>query len=113
LTEILSGIRKVLGRCFLAGRDVLLPQMHATEAAESFFIVACADQSGAAATKGRIRGELQDFDTGSNLTSTISVTTLRLPAERRSWQKEVADITARIERLVEAHVHAKEKSNER
>jgi hypothetical protein len=70
--------------------------MHATEAAESFFIVACADQSGA-----------------SNLTSTISVTTLRLPAERRSWQKEVADITARIERLVEAHVHAKEKSHER
>jgi hypothetical protein len=83
--------------------------MHATEAAESFFIVACADQSGAAAITGRIRGELQDFDTGSNLTSTISVTTLRLPAERRSWQKEVADITARIERLVEAHVHAKEK----
>jgi PAS domain S-box-containing protein len=109
LTEILPGIRKVLGRCFLAGRDVLLPQMHATEAAESFFIVACADQSGAAAITGRIRGELQEFDTGSNLTSTISVTTLRLPAERQSWQKEVADVTARIERLVEAHAHAKEK----
>ncbi len=109
LTEILSGIRKVLGRCFLAGRDVLLPQMHATEAAESFFIVACADQGGAAAITGRIRGELQDFDTGSNLTSTISVTTLRLPAERQSWQKEIADVTARIGRLVEAHVHAKEK----
>jgi PAS domain S-box-containing protein len=101
---ILAEIRKILERCIHPGQDVLLPSMSGAGPAEAFFIVACADASGFEVIARRISRELRNFDSASKLKPVISSTTLPV-APGPSREGQIVDITARIERLVQAHLH--------
>ena len=106
--KILPEIRKILERCTHPGRDVLLPSMSVAAPVETFFIVACADAGGFEVIARRISRELQDFDSASRLKPVISSTTLPLtPGPSR--EEQIVEITARIERLVQAHLHGMER----
>jgi PAS domain S-box-containing protein len=106
--DILPEIRRVLERCIHAGQDVLLPSMSDAEPVETFFIVACTDPSGFAVIASRIGRELQNFDNASRLMPVISSTTL-LVAPGQSREEQIGDVTAGIERLVQAHLMGKER----
>ena len=69
----------------------------------TFFIVACAGASGFAVIASRIDRELQNFDSASKLKPVISSTTL-LVAPGQSREEQISEVTARIERLVQAHL---------
>ena len=106
--DILPEIRRVLERCIHAGQDVLLPSMSDAEPVETFFIVACTDPSGFEVIASRIGRELQNFDNASKLKPVISSTTL-LVAPGQSREEQIGEVTARIERLVQAHLLGKER----
>jgi hypothetical protein len=104
--DIVPAIRKILERCIHPAQDVLLPASDA-QPIETFFIVACTNPSGFEVIARRIRRELQNFDKAAKLKPVISSTTLLVaPGPRR--EEQIADVTARIEQLVHAHLLAKE-----
>jgi PAS domain S-box-containing protein len=105
--DLLSEMRKVLARCIHPGQDVLLPAMSDTEPVDTFFIVACADNRGSSAIASRISRELQIFDRTSILKPAISLTMLLL-APGQSREEQIDEVTARIERLIQAHLLHKE-----
>ncbi len=105
--DLLPEMRKILQRCIHPGQDVLLPAMSDTEPVDSFFIVACAGESGRPVIESRIRKELQSFDRTSKLKPVISSAMLHvLPGPSGEQLDEVA---ARMERLIHAHLLDKEK----
>lgn len=81
--------------------------MSDAEPVETFFIVACTDARGSAVIASRIDRELQDFDSASKLKPVISSTTL-LVVPGQSREEQIGELTARIERLVQAHLLGKE-----
>ena len=95
-------IRRVLSLCIHPGQDVLLPSMSETEPVETYFIVACTDANGAGVISGRIRRGLGNFDTASRLKPVISATTL-LVAKGLSREKQIGELTNRIEMLMQTH----------
>jgi PAS domain S-box-containing protein len=104
----LTGIRKVLEHCTLAGQDLLLPSMTDAETVETFFIIACADTSRADAMTRCLHGELDN----SRLKPVISVTTLQLSANDQRWEERIAEITTRIDKLIQVHLLKRSVSNE-
>ena len=101
--DLLSEMRKVLARCIHPGQDVLLPAMSDTEPVDTFFIVACTDNSGFSVIASRISRELQSFDRTSILKPAISPTMLLL-VRGQSREEQIDEVTARIERLIQAHL---------
>jgi PAS domain S-box-containing protein len=106
--DIALEIRRVLERCIHPGHDVLLPSMSEAEPVQTFFIVACTDSRGFEVIANRIGRELRIFDTASHLKPVISSTTL-LVAPDRSREEQIGEVTAGIERGVQAHLMAKER----
>jgi PAS domain S-box-containing protein len=106
--DVLPEIRSVLERCIHAGQDVLLPSMSDSESVETFFIVACTDPSGFAIIARRIGRELEIFDNSSRLKPVISSTAL-LVRPGHSWKEQMGEVTAEIERVVQAHLLGKDK----
>jgi PAS domain S-box-containing protein len=106
--EVVPEIRKILKRCIHATQDLLLPSMSDAEPENTFFIIACTDPSGFAVIAKRIGRELKNFDIASKLKPVISSTTLLL-APGQSSEEQIADVVARIERLVGTHLREKEK----
>jgi pyruvate-formate lyase-activating enzyme len=74
---------------------------------ETFFIVAFTDPGGFEVIASRIGRELQNFDNASKLPIISSTTLLIVPGQTR--EEQIGEVTARIERLVQAHLLAKEK----
>jgi PAS domain S-box-containing protein len=107
-TELLPEMRKVLERCIHPAQDVLLPAMSDSEPVNGFFIVACTDNNGFSVIARRISKELKDFDRTSRLRPAISSTIL-LVAPGQSRKEQIDEVTARIERLVQAHLLNKER----
>jgi PAS domain S-box-containing protein len=106
--EIALEIRRVLERCIHPGQDVLLPSMSDAEPVQTFFIVACTNPLGFEVIANRIARELRNFDKDSKLKPVISSTTL-LVAPDRSREEQIGEVTAGIERVVQAHLMAKER----
>jgi PAS domain S-box-containing protein len=106
--NILPDIRRVLGGCIHSSQDVLLPSMSDVEPVEAFFIVACTDLNGFNAIASRIGRGLKNFDVALKLNPVIHSTTLLVGAGGSSEEK-LADVTARIEQLVQAHLLKKER----
>jgi hypothetical protein len=106
--DIALEIRRVLERCIHPGQDVLLPSMSGAEPVQTFFIVACTDPRGFEVIANRIGRELRTFDKDSRLKPVISSTTL-LVAPDRSREEQIGEVTAGIERVVQAHPMAKER----
>jgi hypothetical protein len=73
----------------------------------SFFIVACACDSGSSVIASRIRRELQNFDRTSKLKPAVSSTMLQV-ALGESGEEQFDKIAARIEQLIQAHLLDKE-----
>jgi PAS domain S-box-containing protein len=106
--DLLPEMRKVLERCIHPGQDVLLPAMSDADPVDSFFIVACTDNNGSSVIQSRIGRELDDFDRASRLKPAISSTILLVePGE--SSEVQIDEVTARIERLIQAHLLDKER----
>jgi PAS domain S-box-containing protein len=106
--DVLPEIRSVLERCIHAGQDVLLPSMSDAESVETFFIVACTGPSGFEVIASRIGRELEIFDNSSRLKPVISSTAL-LVRPGHSWKEQMCEVTAEIERVVQAHLLGKDK----
>lgn len=106
--DVLLEIRSVLERCIHAGQDVLLPSMSDSESVETFFIVACTGPGGFAVIASRIGRELAIFDNSSRLKPVISSTAL-LVRPGHSSKEQVGEVTAEIERVVQAHLLDKDK----
>jgi hypothetical protein len=106
--DVLPEIRSVLERCIHAGQDVLLPSMSDAESVETFFIVACTGPSGFAVIASRIGRELEIFDNSSRLKPVISSTAL-LVRPGHTWKEQMGEVTAEIERVVQAHLLGKDK----
>jgi len=105
--DILPELRRVLDGCINPDQDVLLPSMSDAEPAETFFIVACTGLSGFEAIASRIGRELRTFDNDSKLKPEISSTML-LVEPHKPRDEQIAEVAARIERLVQAHLLGKE-----
>jgi len=105
--EILPEIRRILERCIHPAQDVLLPSTSDPEPVETLFIVACTGPSGFDVIARRISRELENFDKAAKLRPVISSTTLQV-APSPSREEEIADVTARLEQLVHAHLLGKE-----
>jgi len=105
--DILPELRTVLERCIDPGQDVLLPSMNDAESAETFFIVACTGFSGFEVIASRIGRELRTFDHDSKLKPVISSTTLFVKPGTPK-EEQIGEVTARIERLIQAHLLGKE-----
>jgi hypothetical protein len=106
--DIALEIRRVLERCIHPGQDVLLPSMSDAEPVQTFFIVACTNPRGFEVIGNRIGRELRNFDKDSKLKPVISSTTL-LVAPDRSREEQIGEVTAGIERVIQAHLMAKER----
>jgi PAS domain S-box-containing protein len=106
--NILPEIRRVLESCIDPRQDVLLPSMYETQSSETFFIVASTDTSGFSVIAGRISRELQKFDSDSKLKPIISPTTL-MWAPGQSREKQISEVTERIEKVIQAHFMARGK----
>lgn len=96
----LAAIRKVLERTIFLGQDLLLPPMTDADAIETFFIIACADRTGAEAMTKRLRKDLHS----SNVQHAISITTLQLSVNEQPWEKQMFEVTAQIDKLIQAHL---------
>jgi PAS domain S-box-containing protein len=106
--DLLSEIRKVLQSCIHGSKDLLLPSMSDAETVVNFFIVACTDAGGAAVIANRISSELQNFDTASKLKPVLAYTTLAV-ATGVSLEEQIGEVSAQIERLIQAHLSSKER----
>jgi PAS domain S-box-containing protein len=105
-----DGIRNVLERCIVANQDLLLPPMTEGSTPETCFVLVCTETCGAetTTTTARVRRALDI----SELHATISVTQLQLSATEERWGKRIAEVTARIDELVQAHLLERRGSNE-
>ena len=100
----LSAIRKTLERSIFLGQDLLLPSMTEAETTETFFIIACADRSGAEAMTKRLRRDLDS----SRVHPAISLTTLQLPVNEQPWEKQISEVTNQIDKLIQGHLLGRE-----
>jgi PAS domain S-box-containing protein len=105
--DILPEMRRVLESCIDPRRDVLLPAMNEGKPSRTFLIVAWADTSGYAVIAGRIDHELQRFDHASKLKPVISATTLLVTPDP-SRDRQISEVMERIERVIQAHILARE-----
>ena len=103
-TDILQEVRKVLERCIRPGQDVLLPSMSDADPTKTFFIIACTDAKGSEVIASRMARELRKFDSASKLKPVISSTTLLL-APGQFGEEQIGDVAARVDQLVQAHLH--------
>jgi len=106
----LTVLRKILERCILAGQDLLLPAMTEEETVETFFIIACAETSGAGAITKRLGRELENFYHGADLKPAIFATTVQLSPNDRPWEERKAEVMMRIDKLIQAHVLERERA---
>jgi PAS domain S-box-containing protein len=106
--DILREIRQILERCIDAGQEVLLPATGDEWPIVTFFIVACTDAKGLAVIASRILRDLQSFDKASQLKPVISSTTLPV-AHGQSREKQIHDVSVRIESSVQKHLLGKER----
>ena len=106
--DILREIRQILKRCIHPGQDVLLPSTSDEYSVVTFFIVACTDAKGFKLIENRILRDLQNFDNATQLHPVISSTTVPL-ARCRSREKQIREVIARIENLVQEHLLGKER----
>jgi hypothetical protein len=106
--DILLEIRRILERCIRPGQDVLLPSLSDAGPVQTFFIVAGTNPRGFEVIANRIGRELRNFDEASKLKPVISSTT-SLVAPDRSREEQIGELTAGIERAVQAHLMAKER----
>jgi PAS domain S-box-containing protein len=106
--NMLPEIRRVLGGCIHSSQDMLLPSMSDVEPVETFFIVACTGLNGFNAIASRIDRGLKNFDSASTLKPAICSTTLLVGAGG-SREEKIAEVTARIDQLVQAHLLKKER----
>jgi hypothetical protein len=106
-SDLLQNLRRVLERCIQAGQDLLLPSMSNAASVATFFVVACTGPSGFEVIARRISMGLQSFDDDSRLKPVISSITLPV-APDKSRQEQIGELTARIERLVQAHLLVQE-----
>ena len=87
---------------------LLLPSMSDEEPLVTFFIVACTDARGSAVIANRIQTALQNFDNASRLQPVLASTVLAVaPGEPR--EEQIAEVTARIDRLIQAHLMMNER----
>ena len=101
--DLLPEIRKVLQSCIHGGKDLLLPSMSEAETVVSFFLVACTDAVGASVIANRITRNLQNFDSASKLKPVLGYTTL-VVAPGVSLEERIVEVSAQIERLIQAHL---------
>jgi hypothetical protein len=87
---------------------VLLPSTSDEYSVVTFFIVACTDAKGFKLIENRILRDLQNFDNATQLHPVISSTTVPL-ARCRSREKQIREVIARIENLVQEHLLGKER----
>jgi PAS domain S-box-containing protein len=104
----LAGIRKVLERSIFQGQDVLLPPMTDTETKETFFIIACADESGAEAMTKRLRRDLETC----KVQPRISLTTVQLSANDQPLEIQISDVTTQIDKLIQTRLAQRRISDE-
>ena len=109
--DLAPEIRRVLSHCIHAGKDLLLPSMSDAETIVNFFIVACTDTGGSAVIANRIARELQKFDSASQLKPVLAYSTLVVPPGV-SFEEQIGDVSAQIERLIQAHLKSKERLDE-
>jgi hypothetical protein len=105
-----DGIRNVLERCIVASQDLLLPPMTEGNTPETCFVLVCMETCGpeTTTTTARVRRALDI----SELHATISVTKLQLSTTEERWAKRIAEVTARIDELVQAHLLERRGSDE-
>jgi PAS domain S-box-containing protein len=96
----LAGIRKILERSIFLSQDLLLPPMTDTETTETFFIIACADRSGAQAMTKRLRRDLES----SKGQPSISLTTLDLSISDQPLEIQISEVTTQLDKLIQAHL---------
>jgi PAS domain S-box-containing protein len=101
--DLLPEIRRVLQSCIHGGKDLLLPSMSDAETVVNFFVVACTDAGGATVIVNRITRELQSFDSASRLKPELAYSTL-VVAAGVSLEEQIVDVSAQIERLIQAHL---------
>jgi Histidine kinase-, DNA gyrase B-, and HSP90-like ATPase len=111
LADLLPEIRRVLQSCIHGSKDLLLPSMSDAETADNFFIVACTDGGGSAVMANRITRELRSFDSGTTLKPVFAYTTLAVE-HGLSLDDQIGEVTAQIERLIQAHLSRKERLDE-
>ena len=109
--DLLPEIRRVLQSCIHGSKDLLLPSMSDAETVVNFFIVACTDAGGAAVIANRITRELQNFDSASKLKPVLAYTALAV-APGVSLDEQIGEVSAQIERLIQAHLSSKERLDE-
>src|SRR4029077_18017393 len=106
--DVLPEIRRALERCIYAVQAVLFPSMSDADSVETFCIFACTGPSGFAVIASRIGRELEIFDNSSRLKPVISSTALPV-RPGHSWKEQMGEVTAEIERVVQAHLRGKDK----
>jgi len=110
-TDLLPEIRRVLQSCIHGSKDLLLPAMSDAETVVNFFLVACTDAGGASVIANRITRDLQNFDSASKLKPLLGYTTL-LVAPGVSLEEQIGEVSAQIERLIQAHLSGPERLDE-
>jgi PAS domain S-box-containing protein len=110
-TDLLPEIRRVLQSCIHGSKDLLLPAMNDAETVVNFFLVACTDAGGASVIANRITRDLKNFDSASKLKPVLGYTTLAV-APGASLEERIVEVSAQIERLIEAHLSGRERLNE-
>lgn len=103
LPDALPKIRRLLEHCIHPGQAVLLPSVSDADPVRAFFIVACGGASRFTVIASRIDRELQNLDSATKLKPVISSSTL-LVTPGQSREEQISEATARIERLVQAHL---------
>jgi signal transduction histidine kinase len=88
-TEHCHGVRDLLQRCLHSDRDVLLPKMGSTGAAELFFIVAVTDAIGAEAILKRIREQFSGRERILQAGLTLSTVSRSLKAIKQNVGESV------------------------
>jgi len=109
--DLLPEIRRVLQSCIHGTKDLLLPSMSDAETVVNFFIVACTDAGGATVIANRINRELQNFDSASKLKPVLAYTALAV-TPGKALEEQIGEVSAQIERLIQAHLSSQERLDE-
>lgn len=112
---VLREVRDVLRTCVLPDKDVLLPSLTRKKLEDIFFLVVCADQSGAEVIVSRVRERLanhKDLQNGQ-LAPAISLTMLDIPSRKNSMPLEqiVGDVAGTIEDIVRSKIRQKKEDS--
>jgi PAS domain S-box-containing protein len=103
----LSDARKILESSIVAGQALLLPQMFGPESSEPFFIVANANETGAAGIEHKIEQQLahEVFRQNAKQPPTVSVTMVEWPIlAENDFEQTVTHVVSRLNELVNATV---------